>query len=95
MNTPCASGVSFLLVLVCLQLASSDQNAVIASTTRKAGQRDASARLGPHPVGTDVQLFVDDVLENVEGARAVGMQAVHFADPELARQQLREITGVA
>jgi epoxide hydrolase-like predicted phosphatase len=40
-------------------------------------------------------LFVDDVVENVEGARAVGMEAVHFTEPELVRQQLTEITGVA
>jgi epoxide hydrolase-like predicted phosphatase len=53
-------------------------------------------RLAAENVGVDVTeaLFVDDVMENVEGARAVGMQAVHFTDPELARQQLSELTGV-
>jgi putative hydrolase of the HAD superfamily len=54
-------------------------------------------RLAAESVGVDVTeaLFVDDVMENVAGARAVGMEAVHFADPELVRQQLRESTGVA
>jgi 2-haloacid dehalogenase len=34
-------------------------------------------------------LFIDDSLKNVEGARAVGMQAVHFTGPEHLRQALR------
>ena len=54
-------------------------------------------RLAAESVGVDLTeaLFVDDMMENVEGARAVGMEAVHFTDPELVRQQLREITEVA
>jgi len=53
-------------------------------------------RLAANGVGVDVTeaLFVDDVMENVEGARAVGMQTLHFTDPEVVRQQLIEITGV-
>lgn len=39
-------------------------------------------------------LFIDDFIQNVEGARAVGMQAIHFTDSELVRQQLIDITGV-
>lgn len=39
-------------------------------------------------------LFIDDFIQNVEGARAVGMQAIHFTDPELVRQRLIDITGV-
>ncbi len=39
-------------------------------------------------------LFVDDVLANVEGARRIGMQALHFTDPETARAQLERLTGV-
>ncbi len=33
-------------------------------------------------------IFVDDFIENVEGARAVGMSAIHFKD---TRQAIREI----
>ena len=40
-------------------------------------------------------LFIDDFIENVEGARQVGMQAIHFNDPDLARKQLIDLTGVA
>ena len=40
-------------------------------------------------------LFIDDFIENVEGARRVGMQALHFKDPELVRKQLVDLTGVA
>lgn len=54
-------------------------------------------RLAAESVGVDATeaLFVDDVMENVAGARAVGMEAVHFTDPQLVRRQLKEITGVA
>jgi HAD superfamily hydrolase (TIGR01509 family) len=54
-------------------------------------------RLAAESVGVEAAeaLFVDDVMANVEGARAVGMEAVHFTNPELARQQLIEFTGVA
>ena len=34
-------------------------------------------------------LFIDDVLKNVEGARAVGMQAVQFTGPEQLEIDLR------
>jgi epoxide hydrolase-like predicted phosphatase len=39
-------------------------------------------------------LFVDDFIENVEGARAAGMLAVHFRDPDVARQEIAALTGV-
>lgn len=39
-------------------------------------------------------LFVDDFIENIEGAKAVGMQTLHFTNPETARQQLTALTGV-
>ena len=38
-------------------------------------------------------IFVDDFIENVEAARQLGMQGVHFADPERARGQLEEWLG--
>lgn len=34
-------------------------------------------------------VFVDDFIENVEGARAVGMSAIHFRDPEAALDELK------
>jgi epoxide hydrolase-like predicted phosphatase len=40
-------------------------------------------------------LFIDDFIENIEGARRVGMQTIHFTDPGSGQQQLAEITGVA
>lgn len=39
-------------------------------------------------------LFIDDFIENVEGARAVGMQAIHYSDPAVAQEQLVALTGV-
>jgi putative hydrolase of the HAD superfamily len=36
-------------------------------------------------------VFLDDFLENVEGARLVGMQAIHFSQPEQALKKLKEI----
>jgi len=39
-------------------------------------------------------LFIDDFSENIQGAKKVGMQTLHFTDPETARQKLVEITGV-
>jgi 2-haloacid dehalogenase len=52
--------------------------------------------LAAESVGVQVTeaLFVDDFAENIEGARAVGMQALHFTDPDTARQELAAITGV-
>jgi HAD superfamily hydrolase (TIGR01509 family) len=47
------------------------------------------AGVAPHEA-----LFVDDSLRNIEGARALGMQAIHYVDPELGRRQLIELTGV-
>jgi epoxide hydrolase-like predicted phosphatase len=54
--------------------------------------RLAVERLGVRP---EEALFVDDVLPNVEGARAVGMLAVHFRDTaqaiaDVARHRNRE-----
>ncbi len=54
--------------------------------------RIALARAGVTP---GEALFVDDALRNVEGARAIGMNALHYADPLVARQQLVELTGIA
>ncbi|MCK6624341.1 MAG: HAD family phosphatase [Anaerolineae bacterium] len=39
-------------------------------------------------------LFIDDFIQNIEGARAVGMQTIHFTNPEVAQQTLTEMTGV-
>lgn len=52
--------------------------------------------LAAESVGVQVTevLFVDDFAENIEGAKAVGMQTLHFTDPDAARQELAAITGV-
>ena len=39
-------------------------------------------------------LFIDDFIENVAGARAIGMQALHFSDPDVVQQELVTLTGV-
>jgi putative hydrolase of the HAD superfamily len=39
-------------------------------------------------------LFVDDLLPNIEGARAAGMNAVHFRDNEQAIAEIRALAGV-
>jgi epoxide hydrolase-like predicted phosphatase len=36
-------------------------------------------------------VFVDDFVENVDAARRLGMQAIHFTDPLLMRQQLEDV----
>ena len=36
-------------------------------------------------------VFVDDFIENVEGARALGVSAIHFKDPEEAIQQVKRL----
>lgn len=50
--------------------------------------RRALARLGLAP---EEAVFVDDRALNVEGARRVGMYAVHFTDPLEAREELRRL----
>jgi len=39
-------------------------------------------------------VFVDDFDENVEGARAVGMSAIHFRDPESAMAELKSLLKI-
>ncbi len=43
-------------------------------------------RLGVQPAEA---VFLDDFIENVEAARAVGMHAIHFQDPETALAALK------
>jgi epoxide hydrolase-like predicted phosphatase len=52
--------------------------------------------LAAESIGVDVTeaLFVDDFSENVKGAKAVGMQTIHYIDPEAAWRELTAITGV-
>lgn len=51
----------------------------------------AAERVGVKP---EEALFIDDFMENIRGAERVGMQTIHFADPQAAQQKLAEITGV-
>ena len=46
------------------------------------------ARYGVVP---ETAVFIDDSLHNVEGARAAGMQAVHFTSPEALSRDLRAL----
>jgi glucose-1-phosphatase len=36
-------------------------------------------------------VFIDDFIQNIEGAQAVGLQAIHFKSPEQARRELEII----
>jgi epoxide hydrolase-like predicted phosphatase len=53
--------------------------------------RLATASLGVDPTEA---LFIDDFIENIEAAKALGMLAIHYTNPEAAQQQLVELTGV-
>jgi len=48
----------------------------------------AVSQLGVRP---DEAVFVDDFIENVEGARAAGLQAIHFKDPQRTLRELKEL----
>ena len=48
----------------------------------------AAQRLGVRP---EQAVFVDDVVENVQGAQAAGLQAIHFQNREQALSELRVI----
>ena len=52
--------------------------------------------LAAESVGVQIQeaLFIDDLIGNIEAAKQLGMQTIHFTDPETVQQQLAEITGV-
>lgn len=45
--------------------------------------------LGQLGVNANEALFVDDFIENVEGARALGMTAIHFQSPEQAIRDVK------
>ena len=51
----------------------------------------ALSRAGTHPAET---LFIDDFEDNIEAARALGMQTIHFVSPTDARVALTALTGV-
>ncbi len=42
-------------------------------------------------VAASESVFLDDFLENVAGDRAVGMQAIHFTQPEQALEELKQL----
>ncbi|MBI1881714.1 MAG: HAD family phosphatase [Chloroflexi bacterium] len=52
--------------------------------------------LAAESVGVDVPeaLFIDDFSENIAAAKAVGLQTLHYVDPETAGRELAAITGV-
>ena len=53
-------------------------------------------RLALESVGVtpEESVFIDDFAHNIEGAKRVGMQTIHFTDPILVQQQLAKITGI-
>ena len=53
-------------------------------------------RLAAERVGVEAKacVFVDDVARNAEGAKAVGMHAIHHTDPDITIPQLEELFGL-
>lgn len=50
---------------------------------------EACVQAAGAPAGSCV--FIDDAIANVEGARAAGLQAVHYRDPDSLRAELRRL----
>jgi putative hydrolase of the HAD superfamily len=42
-------------------------------------------------VAANEAVFIDDFEKNIDGARAVGMQTIHFKDPKQATSDLRNL----
>lgn len=57
----------------------------------KPDERIYRIALGAFDVTPAETVFVDDVLRNVEAARAVGMAAIQFRDPHTARRELEDL----
>ena len=53
--------------------------------------RLAAERVGVEP---EACVFVDDIARNAEGAKAVGMHAIHHTDPDVTIPQLEELFRV-
>ncbi len=47
--------------------------------------------LDKYGLAAERTVFLDDLAPNVEGARRVGMQAIHFLNPEQARAELTKL----
>jgi epoxide hydrolase-like predicted phosphatase len=45
-------------------------------------------------VESSVSVFIDDFVENVDGARAVGMHAIHFQNPIQTLAELNQLLGI-
>jgi putative hydrolase of the HAD superfamily len=41
-------------------------------------------------VQPEQSIFIDDFIENIEGAQAIGMQGIHFQDPQVVMQTIRQ-----
>jgi putative hydrolase of the HAD superfamily len=70
---------------------------VVISGAEKMRKPDARIyRLAAERVGAEPEacVFVDDIARNVEGAKAVGMYAIHHTDPDMTIPQLEELFGV-
>jgi epoxide hydrolase-like predicted phosphatase len=50
--------------------------------------RLALDKLGSH---AEESVFLDDVLINIDGARKVGMQGIHFTNPKIALEELKNL----
>ncbi|MCA1300804.1 HAD family hydrolase [Stappia indica] len=72
-------------------LANSFRDIVVSAHERcvKPDRRIYDILFERNPLDPAQTIFIDDSLPNVEGARAAGMEAVHFTGPEALRQHLQ------
>ena len=63
--------------------------------TRKPEAAFFKAAITRSGVAAEHSLLIDDVIENIEAAGALGWQVLHFADNHQALTQLQRLTGVS
>lgn len=57
----------------------------------KPGAKIYQIALEQFEVSPSEAVFVDDVIDNIEGCEKVGMKGIHFKDPETALQQVKAL----
>jgi len=70
---------------------------IIISAEVKLMKPDARIyRLATDSVGVQPEeaVFIDDFIENIQGAKAIGMDGIHFTDTDTVQQKLGQLTGM-
>ena len=57
----------------------------------KPGAKIYQIALEQFEVSPGESIFVDDVIDNIEGCQKVGIKGIHFKDPEAALQQVKAL----